>query len=174
MFPSHDEMVSRLCAAHEDAKEGHDWYWESRRFARQLSREHDVTMAQSAGVIAGMSPNTGWKANKTMARAIVSGSGRPGFKKNVAKCERILAGERPLSVLTGPKVRAFYRAIMGDETAAVIDIWMLRAAGWPRDTISPSQYERVASALREAASLHDMGVATFQARVWNVVRTGDK
>lgn len=146
------------------------WYRESRRTARALARKHGCTVATAAGVIAALSPRIRWSTNVLGADHILAGGNTgPGFNSNVEKACRIRDGERPLSVLGGPKVTAFYRAIMGDRDACVIDVWMWRAMGlkpgeWP--------YEKAERVIRKAAAQAGLPVADFQALVWTQVRGG--
>lgn len=146
------------------------WYRQSRRTARGLARKHGTTVATSAGVIAALSPRIQWKTNVMGADHILGGGNTgPGFNRNVEKALRIREGERPLSVLGGPKVRAFYRAIMGDKDAVVIDVWMWRAMG-----LQPGEmpYEKAAELVRRCAEEQGLPVADFQALVWTAVRGG--
>lgn len=146
------------------------WYRESRRTARALARKHGVTLATAAGVIAALSPRIRWGTNVLGADMILGGSDSgPGFNTNVEKACRIRDGEKPLSVLGGPKVRAFYRAIMGDKDAAVIDVWMWRAIGVAPGSVP---YHKAEEALRSAANRCGVSVSDFQAIVWTQVRGG--
>lgn len=146
------------------------WYRQSRRTARSLARKHGVTLSCSAGVIAALSPRIRWKANVEGADAILGGSDEgPGFGSNIEKACRIRDGERPLRVLGGPKVTAFYRAIMGDRDAAVIDVWMWRAIGVAPGSMS---YDEAANIMRDAAAKAGVAVADFQAIIWTHVRGG--
>jgi hypothetical protein len=136
-----------------------------------------VTTLRMAGIVAVLSPRISWELNKAAALAVVDDVTTPdaftlGTAANVGKARRILAGERPLRVLSGPKVRAFYRAIRGDVQSAVVDGWMLKATGFHRDTCSNAQYVRVATALVLAAEAAGTDVTTFQATVWLHVRGG--
>lgn len=146
------------------------WYRESRRHARRLAREHGVPVSRAAGVIAALSPRVQWAVNLRMADAALAGRPYGGLKTSKRKAAAIVNGERPLDVLRGPKTRAFYRAIMGAENAAVVDTWMLKAAGWPGASVTSKQYERVASAMGAAAQSVGVPTATFQATVWTEVR----
>jgi hypothetical protein len=171
----HMEMVVNLLDHFEasDASNGERWYRESRRYARQLAREYGGGVGRAAGVIAALSPQVQWSRNKEMARDVMAtGTAVGQTGNNLTKAWRIWNGERPLKVLGGPKVRAFYRAMMGDENAAVIDTWMLQAMGWPQRSLSARQYERCAAALAEAASYTHLTTAQFQAVVWTQVRGG--
>jgi hypothetical protein len=167
-----------------------DWYGVARRAADALAGEYGVSLSTAAGVIAALSPRVSWRDNLRGAERVLhraafpelfgeggelEGLGRPvpGYGANRRKAERIAAGERPLSVLGGDKVRAFYRAIMGDQDAAVIDVWMLRAVGEPeRKSVRGPKYEAVARALRAAADAAGVNTAPFQAVIWTVVRGG--
>ena len=144
------------------------WYRESRRTARALARKHGTTLATAAGVLAALSPRVQWSASINGADHILSGGDTgPGFNQNVEKACRIRDGERPLDVLGGPKVTAFYRAIMGDRDAAVIDVWMWRAMGLE---VAGIPYGQAAGILVTAATKVGMDVSTFQALVWEQVR----
>lgn len=172
------QMTERLVAHFEESEHatqalGGMWYRESRRVARQLSRKHGTTLATAAGVIAALSPRMRWSSNVALADAMLGGEEVSGvFEANLNKARRIIAGEYPLRVLGGPKVRAFYRAIMGDEDAVVVDVWMYRAAGIDPKKATVKDYERVATAIREAAFEMGLPAATFQAIVWTQVRGG--
>jgi hypothetical protein len=94
------------------------------------------------------------------------------FGANVRKAERIRDGESPDAVLGGPKVRAFYRAILGDASAVVVDSWMLRACGHGRDTCTEKQYRAYARELAHCARLVGCKPSEFQAIVWCHIRKG--
>lgn len=146
------------------------WYRESRRTARALAKKHGVTLSTAAGVIAALSPRVQWKVNVRLADDVLAGREHSGgFLANWEKAERIRDGERPLDVLGGPKVTSFYRAIMGDEDAAVVDTWM-----WKAMNLAPGSvpYEEAANAMREAAHHVGVPVAQFQAIVWTEIRGG--
>lgn len=152
---------------------GEEWYPTARRIARRLAKDHGTTLARAAGVLAAISPRIRWAANVALADDILAGREVRGvFGQNVAKARRILAGEAPLDVLGGDKVRAFYRAIMGDSEAVVLDVWMLRAAGWEKKSITSAEYGAVAYALQQAADAAGIDPSAFQAIIWTQVRGG--
>ena len=76
----------------------------------------------------------------------------PGLGTNKRKAARILCGENPLDVLSGPKVCAFFRNIMGDENAVCVDrhAWAI-AHGGALVTLTPKRYLETADAFREAS-----------------------
>lgn len=175
---------------------GRAWYPSATREARALARRHGVTLRVAAGVLAALSPRVQWSQNLRAADAAIAAaiSGRDdglfggtdaaiaavnasyarlALPESRAKAARIVCGERPLDVLGGPKVRAFYRAITGDRDALTLDVWALRAAGWERWSVpGPQSAARRAidAAYRQAAADVGEHVREFQAIVWLAVR----
>jgi hypothetical protein len=150
---------------------GAEWYRKARVAAWAMAREAGVSMSTAAGVIAALSPRLQWTHNVNAARAMLLGRQVTGvFKASVVKARRIIAGERPGDVLGGPKVRAFYAALCGDDSQAVVDVWVSRAAGLRTDAPSEREYATVAQALQLAASHANVPTAHLQAAVWVEVR----
>jgi hypothetical protein len=156
---------------------GRRWYDSAEAAAVELSRVLPDGMGPvtAAAIIAALSPRAQWSVNVRWAWAVALqslGAGPPpvSLPDARAKAWRIRLRERPDAVLSGPKVRAFWRAIAGDRDAAVIDIWMLRAMGIESPSVKPAQYERCAEALREAARRVRVPTRDFQATVWMQVR----
>lgn len=148
---------------------GARWYGEALRHAEELASRYSVTVEQAAGVIAVLSQRQRWEVNLRLAKQCLRGEQLVGvFDHMRTKAERIMAGEAPLTVLRGPKIRAFYRAVLGDGDAVVLDTWMLGIMGKERPTIK--QYERLADRLRAAAKDAGLAPAVFQAVVWCQVR----
>lgn len=178
-YPSHRAMVERLSRHYDRATEadraaGRAWYPEARRFIRTVADAHGLSRSTVAGVVAALSPRTRWSANRRMALQCIA-HGTPGadcLRRNAENAARILSGEHPRVVLRGPKTRAFYLALVGDNYATVIDTWMLHAVGWPTTDggVKPTDYERIADALRDAAERAGEKPAPYQATVWVVVR----
>jgi hypothetical protein len=174
--PSMGTMVSRLLAHWRRApapvkREGAEWYRRARVVAYYQAQRHSQSLATCAGVIAALSPRLSWTRNVRAADEVLAGSERPAgvFRASVRKALAILRGASPLAVLSGPKVRAFYRALMGDEGAAVVDVWVARALGWTRE-LTEGAYRIVERALVLAAARARCSVATLQATVWIAVR----
>jgi hypothetical protein len=155
------------------------WYDQSLRDARDLSRmlPHGVGLSAAAGVLAALSPQTQWSQNWQYAQkfALAASLGQKyqpasgGFPKNRDKAWRIANGESPDRVLGGPKVRAFWRAIKGDQDACVLDVWMFRAFGLP-DQPSQKMYDAVAEAVCVAAYDLHIRASQLQAIIWLHVR----
>lgn len=137
-----------------------------------MADSSDLSVASVTGIVAALSPQKQWGANLDSARSAVLGEwdhvSQTGA--NVDKAFRIAQGERPVDILSGPKVRAFYRALMGDKDAAVIDTWMIQAAQWHRDGVSRNQYALLAQALTECALIVGVHTVAIQATIWLAVR----
>lgn len=89
--------------------EGRSWYSTANALARRLD---PAAPAQAAGVIAALSPMMNWDRNMKLAvRAYDDGYASGALFSNVAKADRILGGEDPLTVLGGKKVTNFFAAI---------------------------------------------------------------
>lgn len=168
-------MARRLVKLYRAASEtvrrvGRDWYRNARRTAWGLATEAGVTLRTAAGVIAALSPRLQWRTNVRAARAMLLGENPSGvFKASKAKARRIIAGESPDEVLSGPKVRAFFDALCGNESAAVVDVWIARAVGLDRAPTN-DEYGRIALALRLASIETGERVAPLQAIAWVQVR----
>jgi hypothetical protein len=164
-------MVRRLLFQYLQAPaEGARWYVGARWTVRRMARTAGVTVATAAGVVAALSPRLHWSRNITAARVVLAGERPSGvFSASLRKAERIYKGARPLSVLSGLKVRAFYRALMGDDRAAVIDTWVLHAVGWAHK-VTDRVYAAIARALMLAAKRVHRSVVELQAAVWVAVR----
>lgn len=161
-------------ATPEVKSQGSEWYTLARRIIEGMAREYDVPVATAAGVVAALSPRLQWGPNLRAAREVLAGRRPKGvFRTSIAKAEAI-ADRRtfpyPLDVLRGPKVRAFCLALMGVESAAVVDTWVLKAVGFPKATPTDREYRLVADALRIAAVRAGTTTARLQAIAWVAVR----
>lgn len=180
MQPTHNEMTAALVDAYrrasgEQRERGRAWYPNAGRKVRRIARRTGTTVARTACTMAITSPDAQLVTNLawTERACETGGAAKVGRYPNAmhGRYAPVLAGTvAPLAALRGPKIRNFYRGIMGDVYSVCIDRWALRAAGWPADTVTPRQYERVAAAYREAAALCGETPRDFQAIVWTVVR----
>lgn len=145
---------------------GADWYVQARLTAYRIARENGSNLREVSGVIAALSPRLHWTANVRAAERLVTGQDVPGvFMGSLVKAQRIWAGEKPLAVLSGPKVRAFYRALIGHSHVGVVDVWVARAAGI-KGSLTKKRYAEVVQALTDAAFHASVPVTTLQATVW--------
>lgn len=145
------------------------WYRRARQWADALADVYGLPAETVIGVVAALSPLNGWESQlqwtPRILRAWAESSASdgmvatasvwlpgPGLGTNKRKAARILCGEDPLDVLSGPKVCAFFRNIMGDENAVCVDrhAWAI-AHGGALVTLTPKRYLETADAFREAS-----------------------
>lgn len=172
-------LASNILDVYRDAtvreqSEGRDWYADAHALAVKLDPENP---ARAAGVLAALSPQTGWGRNvRLAARAYADGYASGTLGRSVRAADAILAGADPDSVLRGPKVNAFYRSIADptDVEPVVIDrhafdIAVGRETGdVAREQLTRvGQYERWARAYRRAARTitEETGIDTTAAQV---------
>jgi len=163
-----------------DLLAGKAWYLDAHAVAASIAAETGLTVRQCAGIIAALSPRCQWGANKSaaikVARAAVAGeplpSGIAGLPSNHVKAWRIAHGEDPLDVLGGPKVRAFFANIMGDEETVTVDAWAARAAEgrWIEQAPARRRYDLLAESYRRAARKRGLTPRECQAAVWTAFR----
>lgn len=174
--------VRRLVALYLDAdpetrQAGRRWYSDASRAVERLASP-EVPYHRAAAIVAALSPRTRWRENLRMAEDVIARRPVGGLRKNIAKAEAIRDGAeltgRPGDALGGdaPKVRAFWRNIIGDGWNVTLDVWATRAATGgkldaPRST---AEYARLAEAYKRAAEAVGERPCDFQAIVWLVVR----
>lgn len=173
-------------ATGRDWTEGTGWYEDA---AYQVCTMHQsapgvalgLRHGQTAAIVAALSPRMKWEKNLQAARFVLAAAhaGVPvraeafgAFGANIRKAERIALGEDPDAVLSGPKVRAFWRALDGDPDAVVVDVWMARAltGGKRSEPKSEGDYREMARAVEAVAPEWAARPAEVQAVAWTVVR----
>lgn len=126
LLPSHDRMVTNVLSTYEVAtpkqiKEGMAWYELAHLFGYKISGGN---ARQGAGVIAALSPQKKWLDNAYLAaRAFETGVAKGQVFRANGVAQRILDGEDPDLVLSGPKVRAFFSLIAdpGNSASVCVD-----------------------------------------------------
>lgn len=111
--------VFRQCNE-DDRAAGIGWYGEAHALAVELDPSDPE---RAAAVIAVLSPMTSWPRNVVLARDAYAGRPLGCLGRNADKARRIIAGEDPETIVSGDKVRAFWRTIANpaDSTTVVID-----------------------------------------------------
>lgn len=172
--------LDRLIALYHDATaeqrdRGRAWYDRYRRGCARIARGTNTPLRRVVATAAITSPDAQLVTNLAWARTACEtrGAAAVGRYPNAmgAKYRPIIAGDvAPELGCGGLKVRAFYRAILGDRDAVVLDRHALRAAGHHRDTATAAQYARIAELYRRAADTVGESPRDFQAIVWTVLR----
>jgi len=161
------------------------WYDDAHDFAADLARATDTDLVVVAAVIAALSPQTRWQANKDAAVELLkNGTRYPGMLvSNYERAKRVInAG--PMGALaalqtrgdeSAPKIAAFARNILGDTDRVTIDVWASRAAliSARHKDINPEKilsrvgmYEAIAEQYRWLANKVDVTAPQAQAVVW--------
>jgi len=99
--------------------EGCSWYATARQVAESLD---PADPARAAAVLAVLSPRLSWERNVEAATDAYAGRPTRTLRMNEDKALRIIAGETPDAVVKGPKVRAFWAAIVDPDNAEAIVI----------------------------------------------------
>lgn len=104
----------------EERVQGRSWYATARQVAESLDPKDPV---RAAAVIAVLSPRLSWDKNVELASDAYAGRYLRCIQANARKAHDLVAGDDPDEIVSGPKVRAFWRAIVDptDPTAIVID-----------------------------------------------------
>jgi hypothetical protein len=168
-------------------EEGAAWYRVARAIAARLD---PADPSRGAAVLAVLSPMVQWDRNVRLAEDAYAGRPLGCLSRNADKARRIIAGEDPETVVTGDKVRAFWRAITDptDQAAIVIDRHALDIAagevlGDERRKSALTRkgdYARVAALYRRAAVRlsreygKDLSPVDVQATTWVAWRVAKK
>lgn len=153
---------------------GRKWYPKTRRQLQALADEYNRPLSQVVAVFAITSVAAQLAANLRWTEECLQGIRQGGRYPNVQgpRVAGALSTRYPSRFCRGPKVSAFYRAIMGDPHVVVLDRWALRAAGWEGEGQSVPNSVRVQfeRAYQDAAAEAREGVRNFQAIVWLALR----
>lgn len=154
-------------------RRGRSWYPETCRRLRAIAERQGCPLSHAVAVFAIVSPEAQLFTALNWTEEILRGERAGGRYPNVqgAKIEAALSTRYPVRAITGEKVNPFYRAIMGDTSALVIDRWAAYAAGHERGADIPRAVRReIEAAYRGAANAVGETVRAFQAIVWIVAR----
>src|SRR3990167_9874307 len=169
--------------------EGAAWYDNARAEIEALAIAYSLPARTIAGVVAVLSPRLRWSENIIDASNVIY-QFRAGitaencksrtFLRSVNKAYNVLQGDD--SAISGPKVTAFYRNLLGDPDVITIDIWVVRAAigRTLRDSSGsgrvPNKTEHAAITRAYENAANELGIAptTLQAIVWVAVRNRDR
>ena len=157
--------------------EGLNWYREAHALAVRLNPSDPI---QAAGVIAALSPITPWERNVNLAiRAYEDGYASGSLGRNCTKADQIMAGNDPLDVLKGDKVRAFFNCIAYPETSQTVCVdrhaFDIAHGRVTNDATRAAlgrkgAYDTVARAYVRAADALGYGAPAVQAVTWTVWR----
>lgn len=157
---------------------GLGWYPEAFRQMEALADETGYLTEQAAAVMAitsraaHLTTNIQW----TEVSLRTAGTTRVGRFPNIMTPLVKAVLDDPAMIpgcVRGPKVEPFFRAIMGDESAVVLDRWALYAAGHGYGKRAPDpgpQWRAFEDAYRRAAKIIGVAARDFQAIIWIAIR----
>lgn len=153
------------------------WYDREASVLSGLASELGLPDEAILGAAAILSPGTGWyPLVRTGLRTWYTSGGvlGPYYPSNREKAWDWLTswadGVDPGDPPAGRKVQAFYRALLGDSDAVVLDRWSLRACGQAQDP-GPVGWDSALRAHRTVAELTGHDPRDVQARAWVLYRS---
>jgi len=145
------------------------WYVEAEAVAHEVARNLDTTLEVGASVISAFSPRERWTSNVAKAISFSLGEKVTGLSNNLKMAEASI--HLGFDALKGQKTNAFAKAIAGDENAVVVDVWMMRAAGFDgAKSPNKTEYKEISEAVTLVAEENQMTPRAMQALIWILVR----
>lgn len=170
------ELLARYAATDRATRRrGRQWYPRAAEIMADLAADTGYSVDQCVAVLAITSPGIQLRTNLDHTARIMraeSDSGGRFPNVNRPKISAVLAdAEYASEYVRGPKVGPFFKAILGDVDALVLDRWAFFAATGTGDReeiqgMRPKAREAVVSAYRKAARSVRIRVRDFQATVW--------
>lgn len=157
-----------MVASLGQVEEASVWYHGAAEVASLVQANMGISFESAASVVSSFSPREKWAVNVTKAIAFSLGQEVKGLSNNLLMANNSLT--RGFKALNGQKTNAFAKAIAGDTDAVVIDTWMLKAAQVSFTSPSQSQYNAMATAVRNVANEFGLTPRTTQALIWIVKR----
>lgn len=154
--------------------EGRRWYDEASNTVLEYANEYELDPERVAGVIATLSPFVTWQQNVESAERVFKAHKRrelmppmvAGFDRNRQKAWVVLVHG---TEVTGPKVTAFKRAMLGDTDSVTLDRWMFRI-GFNKEEGNQTERRMLERSLRSAASICGETPRDMQAILWVQIR----
>ena len=159
--------LARLCESGRDLA---DWY-------NQANQGLQAGLGNRAGlaadILAVTSPRVQLRRNVNITRHVLArwdsrdltGLAPEGILPNVVES---LHRYRATGKITGKKTGPFARALRGDSSALVLDVWMARALGIPQSTLfNKSVYPAIVDRMTRTAQRFQFTIAECQAAIWS-------
>jgi hypothetical protein len=163
-------MERRLEKAIREFISHKDWYTESRQ---AIESQYGSDSRLVIELIAATSPRNSVKSNLVFALRAYNhikvgydislnkyGIGTPAIIPNL---KRIVSG---VDGLSGRKVENFRRALLGDLSAVVVDVWMLRVFNIDKKAPCKSDYDYIEATVKKLAKKVGIEPAEAQACLW--------
>jgi hypothetical protein len=177
---TYEDNIRQVLAAAtpEQVAAGKRWYQTAHTFAVGLAKRYNLTLEQTAGIIAALSPRMPWERNMACADELCrTGTTTGALPLSLERALLILYDTPPEKVLAGPKVTAFYANILNPQTdRPVIDQHAISVAYGERLARTPPEVrragglERIVAAFQAVAASVGLSVSAVQAITWYVWR----
>lgn len=171
------DYLSRLCAA---GLAWSDWYDQAHRDLRSVALQRGWPWRDYANVLAIVSPRVQVTRSVRLAHHYLE-HGIPA-KSTLGITAMRLRHYRETGEIRGTKCVAFARALKGDRSSVVLDVWMARALAIPESWLDvrddrPRNVAVVASAVAKVTQLgsrYDLSPRDTQAAIWSgqLLRSG--
>lgn len=162
--------------------QGRNWYGLMRALLADVAERRGLSLDAVLGAAAAISPGMRWEFVPMHVEALAKGTRGhkvPTYSRLfVSRARTCLRGKAPLDTLGGPKVRAFFRCLMGEVGPVCVDGHAACIARGIRSNIrgdradiapsrvAPAQYEKIADAYRLAANAVGIAPHEMQAITW--------
>jgi len=169
MTPYEKAQVRLMNAKSETVTEGLNWYKQSRAAVKEI---YGKDWRLFVKCLAATSANASLAANVSLARKAFNQIKETGTVRRESFCLAHYRGLLQVSkgrLPNGRKVKAFARALLGDESQVVVDIWMSRVAGLNRQP-RRYEYDMIEDRIREEAEALGRTPAGHQAVLWGIAR----
>jgi hypothetical protein len=176
--------VAHLTSLALRGADGRGWYTEAASALQSWADREGVSLDLLTGVLAGTSPQCTVEENVSRTRDTLALLAREGLGVSWQDLHTVKGVPRSVAVSTakalrredltpsGPKVRAFARALRGDGDAFVLDTHIAKSLGIPHEVCDRAHVRKQADALyRETARRLGWPVAEVQAAVWCSIYT---
>ncbi len=183
------KATANILALYLDAPEltqhaGRVWYAEEGKRCADFARRHGMTRDAAAGAAAAISPGMRWDYVFAHLAALVADPQArvPTYSREfVRRAVACLNGADPLTVLSGPKVTAFYQLLARRNLGAVVidghawnicrwsaDVFRSRPGYVPPEAgrVTTRRYRIAAAAYREAGEVLGEPAHSVQACTW--------
>jgi hypothetical protein len=170
------ELLAYRALSRPDSKQAREWYRDALTFCEDIAYDLRIPIQAVVGFVAAMSPRNSWSSQLKNTRSQIEDAilGVPirfaGTNANKRKAQAIIDGKgQPMAILGGPKVRAFYQAILsaGKSGPAVIDVhaWACVSSDFSGKLGLPA-YRAACEAFQLAADRMGLSVHEVQALAW--------
>lgn len=141
------------------------WYTDAHNNIKAWCNKYHVDMPRFVAILAITSPRVRVAENIRIAVGVVFDTLSRKLLPNV---QTGLEWFEKTGEIRGPKTSAFYRAIMGDDSAVVLDTWMAKALKVDYAALlnNKSHFKKAEMRVRAAAKRLDISPAECQAAIW--------